>query len=158
MAEQGADDGRVRRKMDTGEGRSLVHWSRLKPKVKRIGKIKLSEVAKHKTKEDCWTAFRGLVYDMTPFFEYHPGGQKYLMMTAGKDGTKLFNKYHQWVNIEFLMEKCLIGKLVGEDGQDLTDEQILEEGEEEEEEEGDTGEMDAFEKMALENAKKNAKA
>jgi hypothetical protein len=30
---------------------------------------------------------------------------------AGKDGTKLFDKYHSWVNIDFIMEKCLIGFL-----------------------------------------------
>ena len=30
---------------------------------------------------------------------------------AGKDGTKLFDKYHSWVNIDFIMEKCLIGYL-----------------------------------------------
>eukprot|EP00958_Prasinococcus_capsulatus_P019636 scaffold2441_cov413-Prasinococcus_capsulatus_cf.AAC.6 len=32
-----------------------------------------------------------------------------LMQGAGKDATKLFDKYHRWVNYEFLLEKFLIG-------------------------------------------------
>eukprot|EP00961_Rhodomonas_salina_P100063 1345855-Rhodomonas_salina.1 len=31
-----------------------------------------------------------------------------------RDGTALFDKYHKWVNIEFIMDKCLVGHLVGE--------------------------------------------
>ncbi|KAF9602563.1 hypothetical protein IFM89_029862 [Coptis chinensis] len=36
-----------------------------------------------------------------------------LMKAAGKDCTLLFNKYHAWVNDEFLLEKCLVGTLDG---------------------------------------------
>jgi len=34
-----------------------------------------------------------------------------MLAVAGKDGTKLFDKYHTWVNVDFIMEKCLIGLL-----------------------------------------------
>jgi len=51
------------------------------------------------------------VYNMTPYLNFHPGGKKMLMLAAGKDGTALFNKYHAWVNVEFLMEKTLVGFL-----------------------------------------------
>lgn len=122
---------------------------------------------------------------MTPFMEYHPGGVKYIMSAAGKDGTKvcdpaaresrgvftifsllffscfcpllpalqLFNKFHAWVNIDYLLDKCLIGKLVGEDGQDIK-EVLEEESETDSSEEED--EEDEFERMARENAAKNA--
>ncbi|XP_045786170.1 cytochrome b5 domain-containing protein RLF isoform X1 [Trifolium pratense] len=38
-------------------------------------------------------------------------GVDMLMKTVGKDCTSLFNKYHAWVNAEFLLEKCLVGTL-----------------------------------------------
>ena len=34
-----------------------------------------------------------------------------MQAVAGKDGTKLFDKYHAWVNVDFIMEKCLVGYL-----------------------------------------------
>ncbi|EKX39807.1 hypothetical protein GUITHDRAFT_96532, partial [Guillardia theta CCMP2712] len=111
-----AEPGKVRRKMAVGEGRSMMHWLNLRPNVKRLRRVTMSEVKKHNTREDCWSVYRGKVYDMTPFFEYHPGGPKYILMAAGKDGTKLFDKYHKWVNIDFIMEKCFVGILVNEDG------------------------------------------
>ena len=39
-----------------------------------------------------------------------------MKMVAGKDGTELFDKYHKWVNIDFIMSKCLIGPLATEYG------------------------------------------
>ncbi|XP_011091667.1 cytochrome b5 domain-containing protein RLF-like isoform X2 [Sesamum indicum] len=43
----------------------------------------------------------------------HPdlAGVDMLMKGVGKDCTSLFNKYHAWVNAEFLLEKCLVGIL-----------------------------------------------
>eukprot|EP00967_Tisochrysis_lutea_P124981 scaffold209583_cov15-Tisochrysis_lutea.AAC.1 len=51
------------------------------------------------------------VYDITPYLNFHPGGRDILLKAAGKDGTSLFMKYHPWVNIGALMEKCLLGTL-----------------------------------------------
>lgn len=51
------------------------------------------------------------VYNMTPYIGFHPGGVKYIMMGAGRDATVLFNKYHAWVNLDFLMAKCMVGLL-----------------------------------------------
>ncbi len=51
------------------------------------------------------------VYNLTPYMKFHPGGVKYLMLGAGRDCTAAFNKYHAWVNADFLIEKCLIGIL-----------------------------------------------
>lgn len=39
LARSDPDMGKVRRKMDVGEGRSLMHWSNLKTNVKRIGSL-----------------------------------------------------------------------------------------------------------------------
>ena len=50
------------------------------------------ELAKHNTEADCWIAFRGLVYNVTPYMDFHPGGAEELMRAAGTDGTQLFDE------------------------------------------------------------------
>lgn len=74
--------------------------------------ISLKEVKLHKTEEDSmWTVLNGRVYNITPYMKFHPGGVDFLMKAVGKDCTALFNKYHAWVNADFLLEKCLVGIL-----------------------------------------------
>eukprot|EP00959_Pyramimonas_sp_CCMP1952_P304410 6370810-Pyramimonas_sp.AAC.1 len=72
----------------------------------------MEEVKMHNKKDDAWMVLRGKVYNISPYLAYHPGGQKVLMAAAGKDGTALFDKFHRWVNADFLMAKCLVGHLV----------------------------------------------
>ncbi|KAF5822364.1 putative cytochrome-b5 reductase [Helianthus annuus] len=62
--------------------------------------ISLSEVKQHNTEDSMWTVFKGCVYNVTPYTK-----------AVGKDCTALFNKYHAWVNAEFMLEKCLVGIL-----------------------------------------------
>jgi cytochrome-b5 reductase len=71
--------------------------------------ISKAEVAEHKTPEDAWVILRGKVYNLTPYMPFHPGGKAILLSTAGKDCTALFDKYHRWVNSDFLLKNCLIG-------------------------------------------------
>ncbi|KAM0855609.1 hypothetical protein ACQ4PT_049650 [Festuca glaucescens] len=73
--------------------------------------ITLEEVKQHKTGDCIWTVLEGRVYNIGPYMKFHPGGVDMLMKGAGKDCTALFNKYHAWVNAEFLLEKCLVGFL-----------------------------------------------
>ncbi|KAM7476747.1 hypothetical protein LguiB_023990 [Lonicera macranthoides] len=73
--------------------------------------ITLSEVKQHQTEGSMWTVLKGHVYNISPYMKFHPGGVDMLMKAVGKDSTSLFNKYHAWVNFEFLLEKCLIGIL-----------------------------------------------
>lgn len=73
--------------------------------------IALDEVKKHQTEGSMWTVLKGRVYNLTPYMKFHPGGVDMLMKAVGKDCTSLFNKYHAWVNAEFLLEKCLVGTL-----------------------------------------------
>jgi cytochrome b involved in lipid metabolism len=37
-------------------------------------------------------ALDGIVYNITPYVRFHPGGGKELLRGAGRDGTKLFSK------------------------------------------------------------------
>ncbi|XP_002987938.2 cytochrome b5 domain-containing protein RLF [Selaginella moellendorffii] len=73
--------------------------------------IAMEEVKQHRKQDDAWTVLRGRVYNITPYLNFHPGGLDMLMKAAGKDCTSLFNKYHAWVNAEFLLERCLLGAL-----------------------------------------------
>ena len=56
--------------------------------------INISDVAQHKTPEDCRTAINGTVYDVTAFFGKHPGWDKNLFRVCGIDATEVFNKKH----------------------------------------------------------------
>ncbi|KAJ6424705.1 hypothetical protein OIU84_025464 [Salix udensis] len=62
-----------------------------------------------KQKDPCGLSLKGRVYNLSPYLNFHPGGVDILMKAVGKDCTSLFNKYHAWVNAEFLLEKCLVG-------------------------------------------------
>ena len=86
----------------------------------------------HRTRDDAWSAFNGKVYNITSYLPYHPGGEKELMRVAGRDGSKLFGKYarkfmlysgvltacialtHAWVNLDYMLDACLVGFLVPE--------------------------------------------
>ncbi|GAB2210726.1 hypothetical protein Droror1_Dr00016009 [Drosera rotundifolia] len=73
--------------------------------------IPISEVKQHQTEGSMWTVLKGRVYNIAPYMKFHPGGVDMLMKAVGKDCTLLFNKYHAWVNAEFMLEKCLVGFL-----------------------------------------------
>jgi cytochrome-b5 reductase len=70
----------------------------------------LEDVAKHASKEDCWTILNGRIYDVTEYAKVHPGGTK-IFLGKGKDCTKLYNEYHPWVNGAVLIGKYQVGVL-----------------------------------------------
>lgn len=110
---------RNRKKVPFEKGYSQMDWIRLTNSgadLTGLGKgtrprkdIPLSEVALHNTVQDGWTVLRGKVYNLSPYIRFHPGGEQILKPILGKDGTALFNKYHAWVNAEFLLAKCMVG-------------------------------------------------
>ncbi|XP_073445753.1 cytochrome b5 reductase 4 isoform X3 [Dendrobates tinctorius] len=107
-----------RSKIPLKPGRSLMDWIKLKSSSKdltglkgRLIEVTEEELAKHNKKTDCWTCIRGLVYNITPYMEYHPGGEEELMKAAGIDGTQLFDQVHRWVNYESMLKECLIGRM-----------------------------------------------
>ena len=52
------------------------------------------EVAKHNKKDDCWVIVDGQVLDVTSFLPDHPGGEKAILLYAGRDATEEFNMLH----------------------------------------------------------------
>eukprot|EP00271_Cylindrocystis_brebissonii_P002545 TRINITY_DN13239_c0_g1_i2.p1 TRINITY_DN13239_c0_g1~~TRINITY_DN13239_c0_g1_i2.p1 ORF type:complete len:189 (-),score=35.20 TRINITY_DN13239_c0_g1_i2:930-1496(-) len=117
----GSEFGGGRRKPESGRvqlgpGFSQVDWLRqmrsTPPGPRR--RVSIAEVREHKSGEAIWTILFGNVYNISPYLKYHPGGVEILMKVAGRDATALFNKYHAWVNYQFMLEKCFIGPLDSE--------------------------------------------
>ncbi|CAI7917556.1 unnamed protein product, partial [Closterium sp. NIES-53] len=113
-----------RKKFIPEQGLSQMSWRKASAaaandiaryRMQHQGAIRMSEVKRHKKEEDAWTVVRGRVYNITPYLDFHPGGKVMLMKAAGKDCTALFNKYHAWVNAEFLLDQCFLGMLIPDD-------------------------------------------
>eukprot|EP00605_Chrysophyceae_sp_TOSAG23-4_P002475 GSChrysophyteH1.ASY1.ANO1.2737.1 assembled CDS len=111
--------GKPREKVALKPGFHLVDWHRLMQAGNNLDcrnggpprQISLEELQQHNTEFDCWTAYNGKVYNVTQYMHYHPGGVKKLMIGAGKDCTKYYDKFHPWVNIDTMLAKCYVGKL-----------------------------------------------
>ena len=96
-------------------GRHLMDWVRLNGSMtapKKLRNISPEELALHNKATDCWTAYDGKVYNITNYLPFHPGGEKKLMLGAGKDCTALFNRHHRWVNGHSMLSNCLVGLYV----------------------------------------------
>ncbi|XP_032131249.1 cytochrome b5 reductase 4 isoform X1 [Sapajus apella] len=107
-----------RSKVPLKQGRSLMDWIRLTKSGKdltglkgRLIEVTEEELKKHNKKDDCWICIRGFVYNVSPYMEYHPGGEDELMRAAGSDGTELFDQVHRWVNYESMLKECLVGRM-----------------------------------------------
>ncbi|XP_008431082.1 cytochrome b5 reductase 4 isoform X2 [Poecilia reticulata] len=107
-----------RNKVSLKPGHSLMDWIRFAKSGKdltglrgRLIEVTQEELQKHNKREDCWTCIRGMVYNVTPYMDYHPGGEEELMKAAGIDGTDLFDQVHRWVNYESMLKECLVGRM-----------------------------------------------
>ncbi|EPS42083.1 hypothetical protein H072_3940 [Dactylellina haptotyla CBS 200.50] len=109
-----------RQKVILTPGHSPLDWANHQKRLPFIPlrRIAPSELATHGARKNetkiYWTVLEGKVYDMTPYLPYHPGGEKELLRVAGKDGTKLFNLTHPWVNWDNMLRGCEVGILVSE--------------------------------------------
>lgn len=109
----------VRSKVHIKPGYSQLDWAKLQKSgkdlrngVKMPMRVTPSMLAEHRSINDCWQAYNGKVYDVTAFLRFHPGGVKQLMRVAGADGTQLFMETHRWVNVDMMLDGCLVGFLV----------------------------------------------
>lgn len=51
--------------------------------------VTIDEVATHCTAEDAWMVIKGVVYDITKYLPFHPGGIPILEPFFGKNGTQV---------------------------------------------------------------------
>ncbi len=147
--------GKPREKVALKPGFHLVDWHRLMQAGNNLDcrnggpprRISMEELQKHNTEFDCWTVYNGKVYNITQYMHYHPGGVKKLMIGAGKDCTKYYDKFHPWVNIETMLAKCYVGPLG-----DAAKSVITEADEEEEEDDDDDLDNKLDQKLAAMSA------
>ena len=85
--------------------------------VQTYRKVSLEELSQHNTKQSAWLSLDGVVYDVTVYMKYHPGGD-ILLKGCGKKCDQLFctflfyvDQYHPWVNGKHLLEKYKVGFL-----------------------------------------------
>uniref|UniRef100_A0A673VU26 Cytochrome b5 reductase 4 n=1 Tax=Salmo trutta TaxID=8032 RepID=A0A673VU26_SALTR len=107
-----------RNKVALKPGHSLMDWIRVAKSGRdltglrgRLIDVTEEELQKHNTRHDCWTCIRGMVYNVSPYMDFHPGGEEELMKAAGIDGTDLFDQVHRWVNYESMLKECLVGRM-----------------------------------------------
>ncbi len=96
--------GNPRNKVALKKGLSMIDWIRLTNSVKDLAgvggrpvAVTKKELAKHNKRKDAWMAINGVVYNVTQYMDYHPGGWDELVKGAGKDATNLFNEVHRYV-------------------------------------------------------------
>lgn len=112
--------GKARAKVGLAPGHGALDWAQLKSSgadlrgVTELVRVTPSMLKEHRSKDDAWSAFNGKVYNITAYLPYHPGGERELMRVAGRDGSKLFATTHAWVNLDFMLDGCLVGFLVSE--------------------------------------------
>ena len=83
--------------------------------VESLPTISMENVKTHKSIENCWTVVDGLVYDVTSYIPYHPGGKKKIMLGAGKDSSKMFHRFHKGVDLPTTkLSKLCIGRVCGQ--------------------------------------------
>jgi cytochrome b involved in lipid metabolism len=71
-----------------------------------------AEVALHSSKTDCWIIIEDSVYDITNFFEDHPGGEAPVRF-CGKDATAVFSRIHAGsADASTMSQNYRIGRLI----------------------------------------------
>ena len=111
----------MKKREKVGNGSSLVSFQKFLTQNKNltpeyepgITQLTREEVSRHNSPSDMWTIYRGNVYNITPFLDYHPGGEEELLKAAGTDCTELYDKHHPWVNADAVLGHLKLGPLRG---------------------------------------------
>lgn len=92
----------------TGPG---AQW---KPDVE-VPVYSLKEVAAHKQKNDMWIVVHGKVYDVSNYFQDHPGGAEVIEEVAGTDATVAFEDVGHSEDAREMLQPMLVGVLNAEE-------------------------------------------
>lgn len=80
-----------------------------------VEQYKLSQVAAHNTKNDCWLMIHNKVYDVTKFLSEHPGGEEVLLDVAGTESTDAFEDVGHSNDARDMLVDYLIGDVHDDD-------------------------------------------
>lgn len=64
------------------------------PTPSKAAGYSMTDVAAHNSREKCWAAVNGNVYDLSAWIAQHPGGPAAIVKLCGTDGSAQFNKQH----------------------------------------------------------------
>jgi L-lactate dehydrogenase (cytochrome) len=56
--------------------------------------IEPQELTQHASRQSCWIAIHGTVWDVTSFVDKHPGGASLILSQSGKDATSAYEDFH----------------------------------------------------------------
>jgi predicted heme/steroid binding protein len=60
-----------------------------------LPQLSWEELGRHNSREDCWVAIGGVVYDLSDFLAVHPGGEALVLdAAAGGDASEVFQAIH----------------------------------------------------------------
>ncbi|TKA25053.1 hypothetical protein B0A50_06117 [Salinomyces thailandicus] len=59
-----------------------------------MAKIAGIELSKHNSRQSCWLAIHGEVWDVSTFVDEHPGGAALILKVAGQDATSQYDMFH----------------------------------------------------------------
>ena len=76
--------------------------------------IGFTELCRHSAVDDLWLAIDGIVYDVTPFMDDHPGGGDIMLSAAGKDGTDDFEDVGHSPHARELLKRFKVGTFKGD--------------------------------------------
>ncbi|XP_068164955.1 cytochrome b5 type B [Antennarius striatus] len=71
----------------------------------------LEEIRTHNLASDSWLIIHDKVYDITSFYEEHPGGEEVLLEQAGADATESFEDVGHSTDAREMLQQYLIGEL-----------------------------------------------
>ncbi|KAH8846902.1 hypothetical protein MCOR27_008124 [Pyricularia oryzae] len=74
--------------------------------------IDAAELSRHNSKSSCWIVIHGQVWDVTEFLELHPGGDRIILKSAGRDATPSYESVHDPDLVaNTLAPSCLVGTI-----------------------------------------------
>eukprot|EP01084_Bolivina_argentea_P053353 97935_1 len=80
--------------------------------INNLPEYTMENVEKHDTKDSgVWIVWNKLVYDVTEFLSFHPGGAGFILDVAGEDATQQFDEA---THSQYAIDKAnefIIGKL-----------------------------------------------
>ena len=85
-----------------------------KSSSKSSKEIGFAELCRHNKVDDLWLAIDGIVYDVTPFMDDHPGGGDIMLSAAGKDGTDDFEDVGHSPHARELLKRFKVGTFKGD--------------------------------------------